>query len=197
MRRVADPRWAVAAAVALLVVSCTGEPVRPSGVAIESAGLRVRAIDSDAGRAFTPVAAIGVDGQDLPPVDPASLIDPIGDGTAVCPSGTSLAVAGPLSGDGATYGNPVLFGVTLAVHQFRAANPGCQLSVKQFDTHAEPDARADPEQARQAGIATTRGVRAPARRHRVRSPALASTSFIAPAASLSAAAGSCWRVSAR
>ena len=153
MRRVADPRWAVAAAVALLVVSCTGEPVRPSGVAIESAGLRVRAIDSDAGRAFTPVAAIGVDGQDLPPVDPASLIDPIGDGTAVCPNGTSLAVAGPLSGDGATYGNPVLFGVTLAVHQFRAANPGCQLSVKQFDTHAEPDARADPEQARQAGIA--------------------------------------------
>jgi hypothetical protein len=101
---------------------CTPAAIPQSDVAIESAEVRISAMDRYAGSSFTPLAAIGTDGQDLPAVDLALAIDPIGDGTAECPSGMSMAVAGPLSRDGAYYDKTVLQSVTLAVRQFRAAN---------------------------------------------------------------------------
>src|SRR5215203_1559248 len=101
MRKVPHKRLAYLAAVTSLVASCTSAPILQSDIAIESAEVRLSAIDRYAGSSFRPLAAIGTDGQDLPPVDLPLVIDPIGDGSAECPGGMSLAVAGPLSGDGA------------------------------------------------------------------------------------------------
>lgn len=59
--------------------------------------------------------------------------NPAGDGKAVC-SPLSLAMAGALTGSNANLGINIKNGVQLAVDQHNAANPGCQVQLKLFDT---------------------------------------------------------------
>jgi branched-chain amino acid transport system substrate-binding protein len=64
--------------------------------------------------------------------------NPAGDGKAQC-SGVSLAYAGTINGASAALGQNILSGVDLAVKQHNQANPGCQVTLKKFDTEGKPD----------------------------------------------------------
>jgi branched-chain amino acid transport system substrate-binding protein len=63
--------------------------------------------------------------------------DPAGDGKATCPP-LSIAMAGALTGPDAALGINIKDGVQLAVNKHNAANPGCQVQLKTFDTEGDP-----------------------------------------------------------
>jgi branched-chain amino acid transport system substrate-binding protein len=63
--------------------------------------------------------------------------DPAGDGKATCPP-LSIAMAGALNGPDAALGINIKNGVQLAVDKHNAANPGCQVQLKTFDTEGDP-----------------------------------------------------------
>lgn len=67
----------------------------------------------------------------------ATPADPAGDGKANCPP-VSLAMAGALNGPDAALGINIKNGIQLAVDQHNAANPGCQVQLKTFDTEGDP-----------------------------------------------------------
>ncbi len=64
-------------------------------------------------------------------------VDPAGDGKATCPP-VSLAMAGALTGPDAALGINIKNGVQMAVDQHNAANAGCQVQLKTFDTEGDP-----------------------------------------------------------
>jgi branched-chain amino acid transport system substrate-binding protein len=63
--------------------------------------------------------------------------DPTGDGKAQCPP-VSIAMAGALNGPDAALGINIKNGVQLAIDKHNAANPGCQVQLKPFDTEGDP-----------------------------------------------------------
>ncbi len=63
--------------------------------------------------------------------------DPAGDGKASCPP-VSIAMAGALNGPDAALGINIKNGVQLAIDKHNAANPGCQVQLKPFDTEGDP-----------------------------------------------------------
>nr|WP_205267598.1 branched-chain amino acid ABC transporter substrate-binding protein [Mycolicibacterium sphagni] len=63
--------------------------------------------------------------------------DPAGDGKASCPP-VSIAMAGALNGPDAALGINIKYGVQLAIDKHNAANPGCQVQLKPFDTEGDP-----------------------------------------------------------
>ena len=63
--------------------------------------------------------------------------DPAGDGKANCPP-VSIAMAGALNGPDAALGINIKNGVQLAIDKHNAANPGCQIQLKPFDTEGDP-----------------------------------------------------------
>lgn len=67
----------------------------------------------------------------------ATPASPAGDGKAVCEP-VAIAMAGPLTGADAPFGANVRNGAQLAVDQHNAANPGCQVALKTFDTEGDP-----------------------------------------------------------
>jgi branched-chain amino acid transport system substrate-binding protein len=67
----------------------------------------------------------------------ATAADPAGDGKATCPP-LSIATAGALTGVDAALGINIKNGVQLAINQHNAANPGCQVQLKPFDTGGDP-----------------------------------------------------------
>lgn len=64
---------------------------------------------------------------------------PAGDGKATCASGLSLAYIGTINGASAALGQSIRNGAKLAVDQHNAANKGCQVGFKQFDSEGSPD----------------------------------------------------------
>ena len=77
------------------------------------------------------------DGREVTPQAGAIPATPGGDGKATCPP-VSIATAGALNGPDAGFGINVKNGVQLAVDQHNAANPGCQVALKTFDTEGDP-----------------------------------------------------------
>ena len=75
-------------------------------------------------------AAVTMDARP-PPTDPA------GDGKATCEP-VSIAMAGALNGPDAALGINIKNGVQLAMDKHNAANPGCQIELKTFDTEGDP-----------------------------------------------------------
>src|ERR1700712_5619928 len=67
----------------------------------------------------------------------ATPADPTGDGKATCPP-VSIAMAGDLTGSDAALGINSKNGVQLAIDKHNAANPGCQVQLKPFDTEGDP-----------------------------------------------------------
>ena len=64
-------------------------------------------------------------------------VDPAGDGTATC-APVTIAMAGALNGPDAALGINIKNGVQLALDKHNAANPGCQITLKSFDTEGDP-----------------------------------------------------------
>ena len=63
--------------------------------------------------------------------------DPAGDGKATC-APVSIATVTPTTGADAALGANVKDGTQLAVDEHNAANPGCQVTLKVFDTEDDP-----------------------------------------------------------
>ena len=76
-------------------------------------------------------------GHEIKPPDTGAAADPAGDGKATCPP-VSIAMAGALTGADAALGINIKYGVQLAVDKHNAANPGCQVQLKTFDTEGDP-----------------------------------------------------------
>lgn len=86
---------------------------------------------------IVPQMSIDQDGKEIKQEAGASPANPAGDGKATCPPLT-IAMAGPLTGADAPFGDNVKDGAQLAVDQHNAANPGCQVQLKAFDTEGDP-----------------------------------------------------------
>jgi branched-chain amino acid transport system substrate-binding protein len=80
---------------------------------------------------------IDENGAEIKAPDAAAAANPAGDGKAQCPP-VSLAMAGALNGPDAALGINIKNGIQLAVNQHNAANPGCQVQLKTFDTEGDP-----------------------------------------------------------
>ncbi|BBY15654.1 branched-chain amino acid ABC transporter substrate-binding protein [Mycolicibacterium litorale] len=80
---------------------------------------------------------IDENGAEVKAAEGASPADPAGDGKATCPP-LSIAMAGALNGPDAALGINIKNGVQLAVDKHNAANPGCQVQLKTFDTEGDP-----------------------------------------------------------
>ncbi|MDT5011814.1 MAG: branched-chain amino acid transport system substrate-binding protein [Mycobacterium sp.] len=63
--------------------------------------------------------------------------NPAGSGNAVCPP-LSIALVGAITGPDVEAGMNTEHGVRLAVDAHNAANPGCQVQIKEFDTGDDP-----------------------------------------------------------
>jgi len=80
---------------------------------------------------------IDENGAEVKAAEGAAPADPAGDGKANCPP-VSIAMAGALTGPDAALGINIKNGVQLAVDKHNAANPGCQVQLKPFDTEGDP-----------------------------------------------------------
>ena len=76
-------------------------------------------------------------GAEVKPEAGTTPADPAGDGKATCPP-VSIAMAGALNGPDAALGINIKNGVQLAIDKHNAANPGCQVQLKPFDTEGDP-----------------------------------------------------------
>ena len=63
--------------------------------------------------------------------------DPAGDGKATCPP-VMIGMMGALNGPDAALGINIKNGVQLAIDKHNAANAGCQVQLKSFDTEGDP-----------------------------------------------------------
>ncbi|HEY8753728.1 MAG TPA: branched-chain amino acid ABC transporter substrate-binding protein [Arthrobacter sp.] len=75
---------------------------------------------------------------------PSGAVLPKGDGKATCPATTTLAYAGAQTGANAQLGINIFNGIQLAINQHNAANPGCQVQFKKFDTEGDPNKATGP-----------------------------------------------------
>ena len=75
---------------------------------------------------------------------PKGAVLPKGDGKATCPATTTLAYAGAQTGPNAQLGINIFNGIQLAINQHNAANPGCQVVFKKFDTEGDPNKATGP-----------------------------------------------------
>ena len=80
---------------------------------------------------------IDENGAEVKPAEGVKPADPAGDGKATCPP-LSIAMAGALTGPDAALGINIKNGVQLAIDKHNAANPGCQVQLKPFDTEGDP-----------------------------------------------------------
>jgi branched-chain amino acid transport system substrate-binding protein len=80
---------------------------------------------------------IDQNGAEVKPDAGVAPANPAGDGKATCPP-LSLAMAGALTGPDAALGINIKDGVQLAIDQHNAANSGCQVQLKTFDTEGDP-----------------------------------------------------------
>jgi branched-chain amino acid transport system substrate-binding protein len=80
---------------------------------------------------------IDENGTEVKAAEGAKPADPAGDGKATCPP-VSIAMAGALTGPDAALGINIKNGVQLAIDKHNAANPGCQVQLKPFDTEGDP-----------------------------------------------------------
>ena len=76
-------------------------------------------------------------GGEVKAAEGAAPADPAGDGKANCPP-VSIAMAGALNGPDAALGINIKNGVQLAIDKHNAANQGCQIQLKPFDTEGDP-----------------------------------------------------------
>ncbi|NEW41558.1 branched-chain amino acid ABC transporter substrate-binding protein [Nocardia cyriacigeorgica] len=119
----------VGAAAALVLTGCSEKSTGDS----EATGT-----DGAGGLSIQPVMQIDAEGKEVPSTDTTAAADPAGDGSATCPQGTSIAMAGALTGPNAALGINILNGAKLAIDQHNKANPGCQIELKPFDTEGNP-----------------------------------------------------------
>jgi len=116
----------VIGAVGLVVIGLAGCTQSPPSDSASQSNLKI--VER------TPIDA---NGKEIKPPDVSAAVSPAGDGKATCPP-LSIAMAGALTGPDAQLGINIRDGVQLAVDKHNAANPGCQIQLKTFDTEGDP-----------------------------------------------------------
>lgn len=76
---------------------------------------------------------------DPAPEVPQDVVMAAGDGKAKCAKDTSIAYIGTIAGEAAALGVNILNGAKTAVEEHNAANPDCQVKLKEFDSEGIPD----------------------------------------------------------
>lgn len=120
---------AIGAAAALVLTGCSDKST--------DNGSGPTGTNGAAGLSIQPVVQVDINGKEVPKTDPAKAADPAGDGKATC-APTTVAFAGPLTGPNAALGINIDMGAKLAIDQHNKANPGCQITLKSFDTEGDP-----------------------------------------------------------
>ena len=127
-----------AAALAVFGVAGCSKQAAPSESATGATGATTSAQVAETNLKIVPQMPIDQEGAEITlAVDAAPPANPAGDGTATC-SPLAIAMAGPLTGADAPFGTNVKDGAQLAIEQHNAANPGCQVQLKTFDTEGDP-----------------------------------------------------------
>jgi branched-chain amino acid transport system substrate-binding protein len=128
--RIRAPRKALLLSSAALIVTsiagCHQAPAESTSSAATPTNLKIVGLTQ-----------IDENGAAVAPASGVTPADPAGDGKATC-APVSIATASALTGADAALGNNVKFGAQLAVDEHNAANPGCQVSLKPFDTESDP-----------------------------------------------------------
>ena len=125
---------AMISALALLGVAGCSQP-KPAG----DSAAGTTAAQGEAATDLAIVEQVQIDGNGaaIPAQAGAAPVDPAGDGTATCEP-VAIAMAGALNGPDAALGINIKNGVQLAIDKHNAANPGCQIELKPFDTEGDP-----------------------------------------------------------
>ncbi|MFW0791578.1 branched-chain amino acid ABC transporter substrate-binding protein [Gordonia sp. CPCC 205333] len=129
-RRITTATIAVAL-TGVLAVSACGSKSTDSDDTGSSAGA------PSSGLSIDKLAQINTSGQEVPVTSETDAVSPAGDGNAKCPN-TTIAMAGALTGADAALGINIRYGAQLAVDQHNAANAGCKITLKTFDTEGDP-----------------------------------------------------------
>ncbi len=83
------------------------------------------------------VVQIDSAGKEVPVDATKTPVDPAGNGQAKC-SGVKLAFAGAKTGANAALGINIINGAKVALDAHNKKNPGCQVTVAEFDTEGDP-----------------------------------------------------------
>lgn len=126
-RRTARGLVGIGALAALVLTGCSDKSAGTSDSAGGAGELSIQ-----------PALQIDSAGKEVAATDAAAAVDPAGDGSATCPQGLQIAMAGALTGPDAALGINIINGVKLALDQHNKANPGCKVEVKPFDTEGDP-----------------------------------------------------------
>jgi branched-chain amino acid transport system substrate-binding protein len=133
---------AVAAVTLAACGSKSSDTTSSSAAAPAASGSAAASGSSSAGAggalSIVPLKQITPEGADVPAAAATTPVTPAGNGKATCAAGTNIAMAGALTGPNAALGINILNGAQLAITEFNTANPGCQLTLKQFDTEGDP-----------------------------------------------------------
>ena len=88
----------------------------------------VRPGPASAGRCLAIKAQLQIDkeGTEVAVAAAGTPVSPAGDGKATC-AGTTIAMAGALTGPNAALGLNILYGANVAIDEHNKANPGCQV----------------------------------------------------------------------
>ncbi|MEU1982757.1 branched-chain amino acid ABC transporter substrate-binding protein [Nocardia sp. NPDC019395] len=117
----------IGAAAALVLTGCSDKSTGTSDSPGNAGELSIQ-----------PLMQIDSAGKEVPATDASTATDPAGDGSAKCPPGTTIAMAGALTGPDAALGINIVNGVKLALDQHNKANPGCKIELRPFDTEGDP-----------------------------------------------------------
>ncbi|KZM73644.1 branched chain amino acid ABC transporter substrate-binding protein [Nocardia terpenica] len=115
-----------------------------AAAALAVAGCASKSTDNGSGGAnagplsIKPLVQIDSQGKEVPKTDTSTAANPAGDGKATCDPNLALAYAGALTGPNAALGINIDDGAKLAVDEHNKANPGCQVTLKPFDTEGDP-----------------------------------------------------------
>ena len=120
------------------IAGCSNQPA-PGGESSSSAGSSAAAADNAAPVDLKIVEQVQIDqdGKEVKSDATTKPAEPAGDGTATC-APVKIAMAGALNGPDAALGINIKNGVQLALDKHNAANPGCQIELRTFDTEGDP-----------------------------------------------------------
>lgn len=121
------------ALVMLLVAGCS----QPKPAGESSSGTGGEQGGTQTNLAIVEQVQIDGNGAAIAPEAGTVAADPAGDGGATCEP-VAIAMAGALNGPDAALGINIKNGVQLAIDKHNAANPGCQIELKTFDTEGDP-----------------------------------------------------------
>ena len=127
-----------AALLLLGIAGCSNQPA-PGGESSSSAGSSAAAADNAAPVDLKIVEQVQIDqdGKEVKSDATTKPAEPAGDGKATC-APVKIAMAGALNGPDAALGINIKNGVQLALDKHNAANPGCQIELRTFDTEGDP-----------------------------------------------------------